>query len=148
MSIKKDMISMAREYVSYHDETDPRALKVAKKIYDVTQYTLHGIKPEEDDEDAWGSGYGKSTETNTFFVPESLKGGSPSPSVKSGRRRNRPGTKASALSSNLSVSSGCSLREKLNCLILENPSDVKRICALPEGADSTRWIYEHLRRSV
>ena len=141
-----DMISMAREYVSYHDENDPRALKVARKIYNLSQYTLHGIEPQEDDQDNWGSGYGKNTETTTFIVPESLRKGLPSPSVKGGRRRNRPGTKGSALSSCFSDAE--SLREKLHCLVLQDPSDVKRICALPKDADLTRWIYEHLRRFV
>ena len=139
------MLSMAREYVSFHDENDPRALKVAQRIYNATKYTLHGIEPREDDQDNWGSGYGKSTETTTFLVPASLKK-VPSPSVKSGRRRNRPGTKASALSLNFSDAE--SLREKLHCLVCKDPSDIKRIVALPNGADRTRWIYEHLRRFV
>ena len=92
-----------------------------------------------------GEADGKSTETPTFLVPASLKK-VPSPTVKSGRRRNRPGTKASALSLNFSDAE--SLREKLHCLVCKDPSDIKRIVALPNGADRTRWIYEHLRRFV
>ena len=30
----------------------------------------------------------------------------------------------------------------------KDPSDIKRIVALPNGADRTRWIYEHLRRFI
>ena len=147
------------------EKSSENAMNIARKIYSLTRYTLHGVTPEEDDSDSYGSGYGKSTETMTFVVPKDLRannkaafGLTPSTEGKADEnnkrgfgRRNRPGTKAKdmyAFDDTCDANNLKSLRERLAHLIRIDPSNVIQICALPVGADKTRWIYELLRRFV
>jgi len=152
-----DVRALARKYVEHlPDANGQKASKIAEKIYEITRYTLPGVRADDDDSENWDSGYAGSTETTTFVLPKDFASSKSiekvaSPSKDYRKRRNRPGTRREdlyAFDDWANIQAQKSLRERLAYLVRMDPANVKQICKLPTGCNATRWQYEHLRRFV